>query len=178
MAVDTDLLREVLCPFPIRLAVLFGSHATDTARWFSDLDIAIEFEASIPDTRRRKLLDEITGALVQKTGREAIDLIDISTASPDVGYSILHDGELLFGDESEAAELESEFLQRKLDFASVKPNSRTPLASGSERERMVDPDRVKTKLGHLEGYIKGLVAKQNCSREEYLRDRNRQDIVE
>jgi uncharacterized protein YutE (UPF0331/DUF86 family) len=43
---------------------------------------------------------------------------------------------------------------------------------------MVDPDRVCTKLGHLEKYLKGLDEKQDCSLNEYRHDRDIQDIVE
>lgn len=43
---------------------------------------------------------------------------------------------------------------------------------------MVDPDRVRTKLGHLEEYLRGLIEQQDVSREQYLGDRDRQDIVE
>lgn len=43
---------------------------------------------------------------------------------------------------------------------------------------MVDPDRVRTKLGRLEEYLGGLVEQQDVSLESYLRDRDRRDIVE
>lgn len=43
---------------------------------------------------------------------------------------------------------------------------------------MVDPDRVRTKLGKLEGYLRGLQEKQDASRDAYRRDRDLQDIVE
>lgn len=43
---------------------------------------------------------------------------------------------------------------------------------------MADADRVLTKLGKLEEYLRGLEAKQDCTLEEYRRDRDRRDIVE
>lgn len=43
---------------------------------------------------------------------------------------------------------------------------------------MVDPDRVRTKLGRLEEYLRGLVEQQDVALEEYRRDRDRRDIVE
>lgn len=43
---------------------------------------------------------------------------------------------------------------------------------------MVDPDRVRTKLGHLEEYIRGLDEKQDCSLETFRGDKDVQDIVE
>lgn len=43
---------------------------------------------------------------------------------------------------------------------------------------MVDPDRLRSKLGSLEEYLRGLEEKRSCTKREYLRDRDRQDIVE
>lgn len=43
---------------------------------------------------------------------------------------------------------------------------------------MVDPDRVRTKLGNLEECLRGLSEQQDVSREEYLRDRDLRYIVE
>jgi len=43
---------------------------------------------------------------------------------------------------------------------------------------LVDPDRVRTKLGHVEEYPRGLAEQQEVSKEQYLRNRDRRDIVE
>lgn len=43
---------------------------------------------------------------------------------------------------------------------------------------MVDVDRVRSNLGSLEEYLRGLADKQNCTKEEYLGDRDLRDIVE
>lgn len=43
---------------------------------------------------------------------------------------------------------------------------------------MAEPDRVRSKLGKLEEYLRGLDEKRGVSREEYLEDRDLQDIVE
>lgn len=43
---------------------------------------------------------------------------------------------------------------------------------------MVDPDTVRSRLGKLEQYVRGLADKQDCTLEEYRRDADRQDIVE
>ena len=43
---------------------------------------------------------------------------------------------------------------------------------------MADPDRLRTKLGHLEEYLRGLAERQGVTKETYLRDRDQQDIVE
>jgi uncharacterized protein YutE (UPF0331/DUF86 family) len=43
---------------------------------------------------------------------------------------------------------------------------------------LVDPERVRTKLGRLEEYVRGLAAKQDCTKVEYRSDRDLCDIVE
>lgn len=43
---------------------------------------------------------------------------------------------------------------------------------------MVDPERVRTKLGRLEEYVRGLAAKQDCTKVGYRSDRDLRDIVE
>jgi uncharacterized protein YutE (UPF0331/DUF86 family) len=43
---------------------------------------------------------------------------------------------------------------------------------------MVEPDRLRTKLGKLEQYLRGLEDKQHCSRDDYRSDRDLQAIVE
>ncbi|WP_254862345.1 type VII toxin-antitoxin system HepT family RNase toxin [Halovivax gelatinilyticus] len=43
---------------------------------------------------------------------------------------------------------------------------------------MVDPDRIRSKLGSLETYLRGLEEKKNCGESTYLQDRDLQDIVE
>lgn len=48
----------------------------------------------------------------------------------------------------------------------------------SSEERMVDPDRLRSGLGSLETYLRGLEEKQSFSREAYRQDRDLRDVVE
>ncbi len=43
---------------------------------------------------------------------------------------------------------------------------------------MAERDRVESKLGTVETYLRGLEEKQDCPEDKYLRDRDVQDIVE
>lgn len=43
---------------------------------------------------------------------------------------------------------------------------------------MVEAERIRSKLGALEEYIRGLEAKRDHTREQYRSDRDLQDIVE
>lgn len=118
--VDIDRLREALAVEAVSFAVLFGSQATDDASPLSDLDVALRFKDEIPDARRFELLDELTVAVINATGIEAVDLIDLDAVGPRFGYEVLATGTLLFGDRSAAIELETELLLRTLDFQPVK----------------------------------------------------------
>lgn len=125
--IDRDAIAATLRSFPIDLAFLFGSQSTGTAGPLSDVDVAVTFEPDIDDRRRRELLDEITAVLVTSIGRDAIDLIDLDDVSPRLGYEVLHDGEQLLGDPSEATAMEVEFLLEKLDFEPVLETWRSTL---------------------------------------------------
>jgi predicted nucleotidyltransferase len=117
---DTEALIECLHPYPLELAVLFGSRATGDPNRLSDLDVAVAFQADVPDAKCRQYLDDIVAEITKGTGIEAIDLVDLDRASPAMEYDILSKGELLIGEESALTERETEALLRKLDFQPVK----------------------------------------------------------
>lgn len=118
-ALDVDTLRACLSEFPLSLAVVFGSRAGGGATDLSDLDVAVQFEADVADARRADLADEMMAEITRRTGFEAVDLVDLSAVGPRVGYEALSTGVLVLGDPADAVELESRFLQRKLDFQPV-----------------------------------------------------------
>lgn len=117
---EVDTLREAVAVDEVALAVLFGSFASGDQGPLSDLDIAIKFRDEVPRSRRLERLDGLTGAIVTATGIEAVDLVDLETVGPAVGYDALAHGVLLHGDRSDAIALETAFLLRKLDFQPVK----------------------------------------------------------
>ena len=47
-SLDLDALQAVLREHPVRLAILFGSHATETTHATSDIDLAVEFDEHRP----------------------------------------------------------------------------------------------------------------------------------
>lgn len=119
---DLDLarLQEAVAIDEVRLAVLFGSYATGDAGSLSDLDIGVWFRDETTRSRRIELLDEITVAIVDATGIEAVDLVDLEAVGPRIGYEALATGTLIHGDQSVADAIETTFLVRKLDFQPVK----------------------------------------------------------
>lgn len=127
-SLDVDALIDALTSYPIELGILFGSFATGTDHPLSDLDVAVAFESNVPTSRRRAMLDELTADVIRATGFEAIDLIDLDSAPPELGYAILSDGRLLIGDEDTAAAREATVLLRKLDLQPVKAAWRAALS--------------------------------------------------
>ena len=118
-SVDPDDLRACLSGFPVAIAVRFGSAGTADEHALSDLDIGIVLDAAV-DADRTGVLDRIRAALIETTGRDAIDLVDLEAAGPHLGYEALSTGELLVGDPDVATELETMYLMRKLDFDPIK----------------------------------------------------------
>lgn len=119
-AVDPEVLHDAVASYPLSLAVLFGSYAAGTTHPLSDLDVAIKFEKAVTPDLKPTLLDRLTATILETTGIDAIDLVDLDEASPALGYRALADGVLVYGDRETAVALESTFLLRMLDFQPVK----------------------------------------------------------
>jgi predicted nucleotidyltransferase len=118
--IDREAVRRAVAIEPVSLAVVFGSYATGNQGPLSDLDVAVQFRDGLSGPERAALLDDITVAITEETGFEAVDLLDLETVGPRLGYAILSTGMLVHGDRSSAVDLESRFLLRKLDFQPVK----------------------------------------------------------
>jgi predicted nucleotidyltransferase len=119
-AVEPETLRTALESYPLEIAILFGSHASESVDHWSDLDLAVAFESAVSTDDRRRLLDEITVPVTDTTGFEAIDLVDLDAAGPHLGYEICSEGILVLGEEETATEWESQFLVKKIDFEPIK----------------------------------------------------------
>jgi predicted nucleotidyltransferase len=93
-------LRQVLAePGGVRLAILFGSHATGRATPRSDLDLAVQFPAPLTATAKIALIEK----LAEATGLP-IDLIDLRHAGePLLGQILKHGVRLMGSDEAYAA---------------------------------------------------------------------------
>lgn len=102
-----DRLEKVLDEHPIRLGVLFGSQATGAAGSHSDVDVAVEFLPSVEDQFKAQLAlgVDLTSAL----GTDDVDVVDLQTVRPAVGYSALSGGTVLVGDAERVEELLAQF---------------------------------------------------------------------
>ena len=75
----------------LRLGIVFGSVARQSATAASDLDVAVLADRPLTAVRRAALI----GDLAQLTGR-AVDLVDLATAGIPVARSALLTGRVLF----------------------------------------------------------------------------------
>jgi predicted nucleotidyltransferase len=109
MATLIDSLTPVLkAGPPLRLAVMFGSHATGRAHAASDVDIAIlPADSSLPIGKELELVAQLSGRI----GLE-VDLVRIDRASTMLAWQIARDGVLLF------AEPASEWVRFRANTAS------------------------------------------------------------
>lgn len=137
IGVDVDVLRSVLQSHPVRLAILFGSQATGETHGASDIDIAVVFESVRPSQEAyNKTFLSLSADLSRTLETDAVDLVDLRTASSSVLSSVFEDGILLVGDPEDVTTL-----REQLDT----PPRETP----SPRERM---DRALANIdAHLEG---------------------------
>jgi predicted nucleotidyltransferase len=94
------VLRQTLAEHGgVRLAILFGSHATGRATPRSDLDLAVRTAAPLTATTRFTLIEK----LAEATGLP-VDLIDLERAGePLLGQILKHGIRLLGSDEAYAA---------------------------------------------------------------------------
>ena len=94
-----DALQSVLGDHPIRLAVLFGSYATDRVHARSGVDIAVEFENLRPgdDSYNEGFLG--LGADVSEAlGTDDVDLLDVHALSASLARSVFEEGVLIIGE--------------------------------------------------------------------------------
>lgn len=115
---------------PVRLAILFGSHATETAHAASDIDIAVEFANLQPeDSGYNETFLGLSTELSTALATDDVDLVDLQTVSPALASSIFDTEILLVGDVERAAELR----RRLVDTTDEASSPRERLDSAMER---------------------------------------------
>lgn len=119
---DLDTLRSELGDHPVQVAILFGSHATETAHAESDIDLAVEFENQRPpDTGYNDVFLGLSADLSSALGTDAVDLVDLHAVSPTLAAAIFENGVLIKGSREHAATL-----RRQLTDPESEHDSRTP----------------------------------------------------
>lgn len=94
-SIDVERLSDALDQHPVRVGVLFDSHATGSQYVDSDVDVAVEFE---PTTDLEDALLSLLADLSSATGGADVDVALLSDVDPRVGVSACRNGVLLVGD--------------------------------------------------------------------------------
>jgi len=126
---DLDALQAVLREHPVRLAILFGSHAAETTHATSDVDLAVEFDEHRPsDPSYNDVFLGLSVDLSDALETDDVDLVDLHTVSPPLAAAIFEQGVLLVGAAEHAAERRRQFTARKSDQQSPRDRLDTALA--------------------------------------------------
>lgn len=97
--IDPAAIREVVEGYPVRLAVLYGSHARGTATAASDVDVAVAFESALSPEERLQRRVELTADLASALATDDVDVADLDSIKPAVGRAVLRDGIVLVDDD-------------------------------------------------------------------------------
>ena len=128
-ALDLDALQAMLREHPIRLAILFGSHATETTHATSDIDLAVEFDEHRPsDPNYNDVFLGLSADLSDALETDDVDLVDLHTVSPALAAAIFEQGVLLVGEAEHAAELRHQLTARESDQPSPRDRLDAALA--------------------------------------------------
>lgn len=106
-------IKQVLNDYPnIRLAILFGSLASGSAKHDSDLDLAVDMGGRALEQKEKiQLIAELAVAL----GRP-VDLVDLFSAGEPLLGQIISRGKRLLGDDTRYAFILSKHLFNQADF--------------------------------------------------------------
>ncbi|MEF8826269.1 MAG: nucleotidyltransferase domain-containing protein [Halapricum sp.] len=126
---DLDALQAVLREHPVTLAILFGSHATETTHTTSDIDLAVEFDAHRPsDPSYNDVFFGLSADLSETLETDDVDLVDLHTVSPALAAAIFEHGVLLVGDQEHAAALRRQLTAAESDQPSPRERLDAALA--------------------------------------------------
>lgn len=90
-----DALVDRLESAPIKLALLFGSHATGEATAGSDVDVAVAYEEGVADVTDAHL--SLVADLTRIVGHDDVDVVRLTTVDPRIAVEALEHGRLLVG---------------------------------------------------------------------------------
>ncbi|MDG5778905.1 nucleotidyltransferase domain-containing protein [Haloarculaceae archaeon H-GB2-1] len=121
IAVDLDALQAVLQEYPVRLAILFGSQATESTHDTSDIDLAVDIDGHEPaDPSYNDVFLGLGADLSDALGTDDVDLVDLRTVSPSLAAAIFDNGILLVGKQAHATDLRRELSAPKSTHRSAR----------------------------------------------------------
>lgn len=107
--IDRNAVRSVLEEYPLRLAILFGSHVDGTPTPQSDVDVGILFEEDCSPAERRKLYLDLHSTIATALGTENIDVTLLDDVPPSVGQQALQSYDVLVGQRALAEQLRERY---------------------------------------------------------------------
>lgn len=108
-AFPLEAIRSTLEAHPVRLAVLFGSHARGESHARSDIDLAVELDGIRPGQPAfNETFFGLSADLSEALETDGIDLVDVHTISPPLVRVVFEDGVILVGSERRAEQLREE----------------------------------------------------------------------
>ena len=133
--IDLEAIETVLREHPVRLAILFGSHATGTTHETGDIDLAVEFDDHRPsDMNYSSVFLGLGVDLTSALGTDDVDVVDLHTTSPSFARAIFENGILLIGDQEHAVELRHQLTDTDRDQQS--PHEQIEAALGRMNEHL------------------------------------------
>jgi len=109
--IETAIKRALACQPGVRLAIVFGSMASDQERFDSDLDLAVDAGRRLTVSEKMTLI----GDLALEIGRP-VDLVDLRSVGEPLLGQILRHGKRLLGSDAHYAALISRHLFDQADF--------------------------------------------------------------
>jgi uncharacterized protein len=98
-----EALLDRLTAAPVRLALVFGSYATERATSGSDIDIAVEYTPEVADATDIHL--SLVADLTRILGRDDIDVVRLTTVDTRIAVEALEQGHLLVGTSKDVQQL-------------------------------------------------------------------------
>ena len=145
---NLEACQAVLREHPVRLAILFGSHATETTHATSDIDLAVEFDEHRPSDPNYNDVLGLSADLSDALKTDDVDLVDLHAVSPPLAVAIFENGILLVGTEEHAAELRRQLTARESDQQS--PRNRLDAALDRIDDHLDDGDAGVPATGEAE----------------------------
>ncbi|WP_436911217.1 type VII toxin-antitoxin system MntA family adenylyltransferase antitoxin [Halosimplex marinum] len=109
-------IRATLDDAPVRVAILFGSHAAGRAHDQSDVDLAVEFDGLEPgDSEYNETRFGLSTDLCEALGTDDVDLVDVHSLPPSLARSVFDHGILLIGSGDRIAVLRERLLDEGSD---------------------------------------------------------------
>lgn len=101
-----EALRSVLLEHPVRLAILFGSHASGDSHVESDVDVAVELDGLRPgQDGYNETFFRLSADVSEALGRDDVDVVDVHSLTPSLARSVAEHGVVLVGDRGRADRL-------------------------------------------------------------------------